>query len=155
MKTYVLILSKTFLKGHPKVGQPTNFKEKYLSGEKIHTIRNGDYWAKVVKEVNVGNAVLSVREWVGKPYASKQVELGQHMKLGWQDVEIIYSVNPNISKHDVGSWIRVDDVMLSSYYRDEVATNDGLHVSEFWHWFSKEDDSYFAGGIIHFTDFRY
>lgn len=141
-KTYVLTLSKTFMKGHPKAGQPTNFKEKFLAGEKIHTIREGSHWGKVVREVNVGNAVLSVREWSGKPYNSKQVEITQLEKLGYQNFRIA----------------TIDDVKTAIIYNAtnkgkivDLAKNDGLSTEDFKDWFKND----FFGGIIHFTDFNY
>ena len=33
MKTYVITLSKNFMKGHPKAGEPTYFFEKFLKGQ--------------------------------------------------------------------------------------------------------------------------
>ena len=74
MKTYVITISKNFMKGHPKAGRPTMFKEKFLNKEKIHTIR-GNYplWEKRIKEVQEGKAILSIREWIGVPYKEKQV----------------------------------------------------------------------------------
>jgi hypothetical protein len=136
MKTYVLTLSKIFMKGHPKVGQQTGFKTMYLMGGKIHTIRKGDYWRKVVEEVNAGRAILSIREWSGKPYRSKQIEISTHYKLGWQNITCID-----------GLW-SVDGITV---YHSKIATNDGLSFLDFNSWFPKN----FNGGIIHFTDFRY
>lgn len=143
MKTYVLTLSKVFLKGHPKEGQPTNFKERYLAGEKIHTIRAGEYWRKVVEEVNAGIALLSVREWSGKPYASKQTEIGTHYHLGWQDFEVDHKAR-----------LLIDGKRITgAYTMEDIAKNDGLARIDFANWFSYPND--FKGGIIHFTDFRY
>lgn len=52
LKTYVITLSKNFMKGHPKAGQPTNFREKFLKKEKIHTIRaNYPLWKKRLDEI--------------------------------------------------------------------------------------------------------
>jgi hypothetical protein len=49
-KTYILMIAKNFLATHPRKGQPTNFKEKILAKEKIHTIRhNYAHWEKVAK----------------------------------------------------------------------------------------------------------
>lgn len=144
-KTYVLTLSKTFMKGHPKAGEPTNFKELYLQGLKIHTIRAGEYWRKVVEEVNAGRAILSVREWSGKPYASKQAEIGRHEKLGWQNIRI-----GNI---DLGYLVTIDkNYLLADHTIKHLANNDGLNLLDFQNWFDKK---FFDGGIIHFTDFRY
>ena len=55
---------------------PTEFKEKVLNKKKIHTIRaNFPLWEKRIKEVQEGRAVLSIRQWTGEPYRSKQVEI--------------------------------------------------------------------------------
>lgn len=52
MKTYVIILSKTFPKSHPLSGQETGFGSSFKSGQKIHTVR-GNYpmWKKRFEEV--------------------------------------------------------------------------------------------------------
>lgn len=130
------------MKGHPKAGQPTNFKEKFLAGEKIHTIREGDHWCKVVKEVNAGNAILSIREWSGKPYNSEQVEIAKLEKLGYQNfrMETIDAVMTAII-YNVENQGKINDLFK----------NDGLSNEDFKAWFSND----FFGGIIHFTDFRY
>ena len=39
MKKYVITLSRNFLAYHKRAGEETHFKEKFLSGEKLHTIR--------------------------------------------------------------------------------------------------------------------
>ena len=50
-------------------GIPWNFP-------KIHTIRtNYQLWEKRINEVQEGNAVLSIRQWSGKPYRSKQTTI--------------------------------------------------------------------------------
>lgn len=77
-KTYVLMLSQVFPKTHNKAGMPTEFKEKVLNKKKIHTIRaNYHLWERRIKEVQEGRAVLAVRQWTGKPYCSKQVEIAR------------------------------------------------------------------------------
>lgn len=143
-KTYVLTLSKTYMKGHQRQGEPTDFKAKYLSGDKIHTIRKGKYWKKVVDAVNAGTAVLSVRDWSGKPYASKQVEIGQLDKLGWQPIKTVaYRVYLNNASRQTRFSVR-----------HLLAKNDGLSLIDFQQWFKMPKDD-FEGGIIHFTGFRY
>lgn len=128
------------MKGHPRCGEPTNFKEKFLAGEKIHTIRNGDYWKLIVDKVNNGSAVLSVREWSGKAYRSKQVEIAKLTKLGWQSFTLYDQANAFID----GEKITLGKV-------DQVAENDGLRLLDFINWFKIP----FSGGIVQFTDFRY
>ncbi|WP_233247057.1 hypothetical protein [Prevotella sp. oral taxon 376] len=78
MKTYVITLSRYFPANHSKAGMPTDFKEKFLKGEKIHTIRlNYPLWEKRIEEVQGGKAVLSIRQWAGKPGHSKQIEIAR------------------------------------------------------------------------------
>lgn len=73
MKTYVITLSKTFGVKHPKCGMPTGFRELYEEGIKIHTIRaNYPLWRQRFESIKDGEACLSLRQWLGKPYASKQ-----------------------------------------------------------------------------------
>lgn len=72
------MLSQVFPKTHNKAGMPTEFKEKVLNKKKIHTIRaNYHLWERRIKEVQEGRAVLAVRQWTGKPYCSKQVEIAR------------------------------------------------------------------------------
>lgn len=149
MKTYVITLSKCFMSGHPRKGEETFFAGLFLNGDKIHTLRSGDYWKKVVEKVNSGDAILSVRQWAGKPYNSKQNEIGERNKLGYQDIEITEGLSTYI-----------DGKLRSDYdlsFLTEIAINDGLFMGDFLDWFelrSKKPKS-FKGGIIHFTDFRY
>lgn len=142
------------MKGHPKQGTPTNFKEKILAGEKIHTIRSGIHWQKVVVMVNLGEAILSLREWSGAPYASKQVEIKQFDKLGWQpirvdhlgkDITSFLVLNTNPVLRSVGKFLNLDQIQT-------LAKNDGLSTEDFLAWFKKDME---AGGILHFTDYRY
>lgn len=137
-KTFVLTVSKVFMKGHPLAGHPTNFKGQILSGRKIHTIRAGDYWKKVADQVNAGEAVLSVREWSGQPYNSKQVEIKQFEKFGLQEIKI------------TGYLITVDTQMILF---SQLSENDGLSLLNFSNWFKIPCN--FSGHILHFTDFRY
>lgn len=161
-KCYVLTVSKNFMKGHPRAGESTGFKEKILANEKIHTIRAGDHWYKVVQAVNSGAAYLSVREWSGKPYASPQVEICKFMKLGYQII--------NIDSRGMILDIHIDGKKLSpvsSLYT--IAANDGLTRDDFNAWFniaytyphpngqigSYHKPRVFEGAIIHFTDLVY
>ena len=81
MKKYIITLSKFFLKQHTKAGEETAFKESFLNGKKIHTIRaNYNLWEARIKEVQEGKAVLSIRQWSGLPYRSKQYEITELSK---------------------------------------------------------------------------
>lgn len=76
MKTYVITVSEKFPTKHKRKGEPTFFRENILAVKKIHTIRNNyEFWKKRIDEVQNGNAVLSIRVWTGKPYASPQEEI--------------------------------------------------------------------------------
>lgn len=139
MKTIVLTFAKQFMKGHPKAGQPTDFKKKLYCQSKIHTIRsNFEYWKPKIEEVAKGKAFLSLREWKGKPYRSKQREFMRVFEAGFQRVHIITT-----------GAIYVDGQKISS---GEVIKNDGLTVEDFDAWFG---DEMYEGIIIHFTEFRY
>ena len=65
-----IICAKTFPAYHPKAGQPTGFRESILSGRKIHTLRESAGCRKT------GDTV-SLRDWEGRPYASRQVEFAR------------------------------------------------------------------------------
>lgn len=75
MKTFVIMLSQTFLATHPKKGQETGFEKKFRN-QKIHTIRDKyALWKERFEKIEAGEACLSVRKWEGEPYKSKQIEL--------------------------------------------------------------------------------
>ena len=164
MKTYVLTVSRYFPATHKRKGEETFFVDKIRfmlggwnlsegkNGKKIHTIRaNYELWAKRIKEVQEGKAILSIRYWSGKPYNSKQVEiwqLDQHSGCGVQKLEfykdkdevpsIKYPLISNLSEPDINS----------------IAKNDGLSLEDFKEWFKSYDLSE-PMAIIHFTSFRY
>lgn len=174
MKTYVIILSKKFPLSHERAGDETLFRDKFLlgigcpdcdteqdlSGEnispcnsceracaypKIHTIRaNYPLWKKRIAEVERGEACLSIRQWAGKPYRSKQSEI---VRLTRDD---------NIGVQE----LLFDDTdeyycLTSSGYipKSVIATNDGLSIEDWGNWINVNDGSSLA--IIHFTRFRY
>jgi len=144
IKTYVLMVAKTFPATHPRAGEETGFREKIINGDKIHTIR-GNYilWMKRAEKINSGKASLSLRQWTGKPYASKQLEIMKLDKIGIQSVTIVpYSRLKNLEIAIAG--IRMNDI--------NIAHNDGLTLLDMYFWF-KESVNY--GAVIHFTDFRY
>lgn len=147
MKTYVLTLSKAFPATHPRKGEPTGFREAFRK-TKLHTIRaNYTLWLKRIAEVQRGEAVLSVRQWSGKPYASKQ--------------ELI----ANLTKDDgVGiQWLTLLDILdddfcliCSKPFKNLklLAKNDGLSFEDWQQWFKNYDKTK-TMAIIHFTSFRY
>jgi hypothetical protein len=153
MKKYSIKLSKKFLKVHPRAGEPTNFKELFLSGEKKHTIRpNIEYWQHIINEVNAGRAYLAIEEWSGSPYnymrdGSKPVEIARFYKLSGQ----VFNISNFID--DFG-WTINDK--HKPYKLKKIAQNDGLNLKDFLNWFLKRNKpSRFKGIIIHFTDLKY
>jgi len=147
-KTYVLTVSQNFPKTHKRAGKSTGFVEnitKLFSAEntKIHTIRsNYELWDKRAKQINEGMAVLSIRYWSGKPYNSKQVEIAVLEKIGIQRIEFDCPFCDYV----------IDGHSLN--FKESVARNDGLSVSDFEEWFKKYDLSK-PMAVIHFTEFRY
>ena len=174
-KTYILTLSEFFPKTHSKAGTPTGFKDKFTLGQscpdcnetqdlscehisnctgcmrtflfpKLHTIRsNYPLWEKRIKEIQEGHAVLSVRQWSGKPYRSKQVEIAMltaENGIGIQRLDIFDFMRP--AKVDSSQLVDLTD----------LANNDGLSFSDWYHWFRLTDVTK-PMVIIHFTKFRY
>lgn len=175
-KTYVLTLSATFPKTHNKAGMPTGFKVKFALGQgcpdcdkpqdlsgvnisdcngcvnacslpKLHTIRaNYHLWEKRINEIQKRRAVLSVRQWEGKPYRSKQVEIAQLTAADGIGIErLIFDKSrdfllPNVNYKPVGV--------------GNLANNDGLSLDDWKEWF-KDYDLSKPLAIIHFTKFRY
>jgi hypothetical protein len=145
LKTYVITISKNFPSTHSMKGHPTNFFSKIKEGTKKHTIRsNYELWKKRIDEVNEGKAVLSLREWSGKPYCSTQ-----NVLMEFRQGEI--RVQKLTVDYMMGYFI--DDVD-SDITTEQLAINDGLTKEEFSEWFKKVkcgDEL----AIIHFSEFRY
>lgn len=174
MKTYVITLSRHFLANHKRAGEETHFKEKFLLGQgcpdcaspqdlsginisdcngcvracsfpKLHTIRaNYPLWEKRIKEVQEGRAVLSIRQWTGKPYRSKQVEIATLTAGSGVGIQLMELTN------DFAECIVGDH----HHRYVAVAKHDGLHPADWLDWFSAYDLSK-PMAIIHFTKFRY
>jgi hypothetical protein len=183
MKTYVLMVSRTFPAYHPRAGQLTYFNEQIFSGcrmsahakfseciiksgmyhtatPKIHTIRsNYTLWAHRAEEINAGRAVLSLRQWTGSPYnyardGSKQEEFMQLTKIHVQKVIV------NIEKEVYNGKFGKSSITSWGVYVDDksisekmIAKNDGLAVDDFCQWFNKGLNE---GALIHFnSEFKY
>lgn len=146
MKTFVLIVSKTFPVYHKKSGQDTGFVYQIQNiftdkNIKIHTIRsNYTLWKSRENEINNGRAILSIRYWSGKPYASKQVEICRLTEIGVQILK------------DPSNFVFAE-INNTKYNWEEVAHNDGLSFEDFCEWFKKRQSEPMA--VIQFTKFRY
>lgn len=154
MKTYYLTLSQVFPSTHPKAGQPTHFKEN-LRLSKLHTIRaNYDYWAKRFEKIKTGEACLSIREWIGRPYCSKQREIVRLTKDDGIGIQKLDFCRKEGTAKFVDGILRpfVDGKRIDRTER--LANNDGLSLDDWCDWFKDYDFSK-PMAIIHFTKFRY
>lgn len=150
IKTHVITISKTFPAYHSRKGQETGFKEKLLSGEKIHTIRgNYDYWRPKIYEVIAGVAVLSIRQWSDKPYKSKQVVIAE---LTGNQVGIQKVIELQVKRIGNAIWNISVGIENADIDFQELTKNDGLSEYDICEWFGKGIKN---GCIIHFTDFIY
>ena len=144
MITYVLTVSQKFPTTHKKAGQSTGFPLAIKHYDKIHTIRgNYDLWAKRFEKINAGKAILSVRIWEGKPYASKQLEIFKYD----------YTDKIGIEKLEDPTNFVFAPIEGKQINWDLIAKNDGLSFEDFCEWFKVRSNSPMA--IIHFTGFRY
>lgn len=186
IRVYVLMLSKEFPKEHPRAGQPTDFKERlllalkaqeqeaecascggdcktcycpFVSGiMKVHTIRTKmERWSGIMKKVQEGKAVISVRQWKGRPYEKGNVQV-ELFRLGKDD-------GVGLQTLSVREYTDADDGIERAVYcidgkpmpmltMKQIAENDGLTVEDWKAWFTGMS---FVEPlpIIHFTKFRY
>ena len=168
MKTYVLTLSRVFPASHRQTGKPTDFERKLRRADcrklcpvetfckedctdgwrKIHTIRaNYELWHRRFKEIEEGKACLSVRQWSGEPYRSRQVELAKLTREDGIGIQELVFRNGDIRFPLLG-------VGLHPYTYGSLARNDGLNNEDWLDWFKSYDLSR-PLAVIHFTDFRY
>lgn len=168
MKTYVITLSKRFPAGHNRAGDLTFFHEALSNAlhnteatlvvddeedistqifvRKIHTIRaNYPLWAKRIAEIERGEACLSIRQWTGKPYHSKQVEIARLTKEDGVGIQRLEFVNGKLGLPRIG---------IVYQRKNEIALNDGLSFEDWENWFKNYDLAQ-PMAIIHFTKFRY
>lgn len=156
----VIMVSKSFLKGHPKAGEPTHFLSKIENAligisdielmpcdYKKHTIRAG-------KRFKEGERV-SLRYWSDKPYRSKQIEFAQVIIRKVYDIEI--NIGFVTDDRNIGSYfhnITINDELINSNWTiQRLANNDGLTLIDFFDWFKNCKN--FDGQIICWVDPKY
>lgn len=155
MKTYYLTLSKVFPSTHAKAGMNTCFEEK-LRVYKLHTIReNYEFWKKRFEKIAAGEACLSIRQWVGKPYGKGStqreiVRLTREDGIGIQELRI---VKGKLKSRYIYLGF-VDDEQGDFNFFQKLAANDGLSFNDWFDWIKGYDLSQ-PMAIIHFTSFRY
>lgn len=169
LKVYVITLSRVFPVSHPKAGLKTYFKTKLENthvvpfdpnGDSVpdgqpqlkrHTIRaNYELWRKRFEQIERGEACLSIRQWTGKPYASKQIEIARLTKddgIGLQRLRF----TPDRDGQFVWWNFNIDGHFSNEEY---LANNDGLTLRDWCAWF-KDYDLSKPLAIIQFTKFRY
>lgn len=119
---------------------------------KLHTIRaNYEFWAKRFEKIAAGEAVLSIRQWVGKPYGkgSTQREIARLTRedgIGLQRLDFPHGTLST-------AWIDWGKRRLSCPL-EGLANNDGLSLADWREWFISYDLSK-PMAIIHFTKYRY
>lgn len=165
MKTYVITLSQVFPANHPRAGKRTHFAAKVQDmlddkpnmervdiDYKRHTIRaNYPLWAKRFEQIERGEACLSIRQWSGKPYASKQVEIARLTKADGIGLQKLLFPRDRDGVHSLSLFYIEGAKDTTS---EVLANNDGLSVPDWRDWFRTYDlDQPMA--IIHFTNFRY
>ena len=141
MKRYILYVSTQFPKWHSRAGEYTGFLNAIEDKDKIHTCRgNLHYWQNRAKQINAGNAYLSVCIWTGQPYRSSPKEIFKFYNLGIEELRVI------------GSNVYVNNLPINA---TQFAYNDGLNTSDFFAWMQHELEPTSPAAIIHFTPFRY
>ena len=162
MKTYVITLSAVFPKTHSRAGQPTDFAEKFRK-TKLHTIRaNYTLWFKRFEQINNGEACLSVRQWTGLPYRSKQIEIARLTKddgISLQRLDFTTDRDGNVrSLFKISDAIQIQhlgEIHHSTYhFIANLANNDGLSLADWREWF-KGYDLTKPLAVIQFTKFKY
>lgn len=159
MDKYVITLSRVFPVTHNRSGEETGFKDKFLAaikqdGEwcKLHTIRaNYELWKKRFEKIEKGEACLCIRQWTGKPYRSKQVEIARLTPedgIGLQELRIV-----NEKYKGRGIMLGYVDGEQINFFHT-LSQNDGLSFKDWLEWFKGYDFNK-PLAIIHFTKFRY
>ena len=173
MITYTLMLSQRFPAKHPRKGELTEFATKvknamtcitcaticscvcdpdcqYYKKAKFHTIRaNYDLWQKRFEKIKAGKACLSIRQWEGVPYKSKQIEIARLTRedgIGLQSLHLYKENETPIGEVNV----KFD----SETSVKGLAYNEGLELNDWYGWFENYDFSKTLA-IIHFTKIRY
>ena len=137
------MVSRVFPSYHKSKGELTRFEQKIRDKNKIHTIRaNYEKWKRKIDQIRNGEAVLSIREWQGVPYHSKQNYLFYYNQ---EDALEVSKLTKDENGYLINDTIRVSE--------EELAKNDGLTLDEFQEWFKIFPSEPMA--IIHFTGFRY
>lgn len=159
IKTYNIMLSRVFPKTHPRAGEDTGFKPKVFASfnnmpcylKKLHTIRaNYPLWKERFDEVQRGEAIINLRQWLGEPYRSKTVLIKTLTAADGIGLQRLDFKMPD--RGDLTFYV-IDESMVFTTGK-ELSHNDGLELQDWLDWFSDYDQTQ-PLAIIHFTPFRY
>jgi len=151
----ILGFRKTWNAG-PMKGKPTDFQNKIMLGEKIHTIRSGNRWQPEMKiHMCTGMRTKYYNQFnKGISHLEKCISV-QTIKMIWsgplkEDYTCINFEMPNGSKRYLKVFI--DDQLINMETLVKISSNDGFRTfGEFIKWFNED----FEGQIIHWTDLKY
>lgn len=174
----VRTISRTFLKGHPKSGQPTYFVEQF-----INSVSDSDKWCQFwhvaylekLYRLNSKNIELGkiTREQIKEFWESLNPEIntkkhhtirsGTHFKGGdsisvrcwskspYNSPQIILWEDVEVRTWNIkrkDGWFHTDFLKSENDIIEDLATNDGLSINDFLNWFPAE----FSGQIICWSD---
>lgn len=169
----VRTLSRRFLSGHPRAGEPTYFVEKFWKGLRtigyshpkyffeelpnLSKVFNEEQYKKVTPKLHTiregkhfkEGDYFSPRVWSGAPYNSKQIIIAP-------DVRIKKTYDIRIYRQGLLNWLfYIDGRLLSSSEVSVLAANDGLSHIDFLHWFNIPVESTMEGQIICWAEVDY
>lgn len=170
----VIIVSRYFLKSHPRAGEPTHFVEKIWKGLDTGNHRDGEYsiWAKHPRQMKTGEWQLP-HVWRDKMCDDKfypkyhTIRAGNRWKVGdtfspriwsdkpYQSKQIVFAPPIEIKKvwdfeMDECGVFAVGGFYLDNDKYEELAKNDGLTEADTFKWFMPNYDKPkpFKGQII-------
>ena len=148
-------------------GTPTNFVNKILKGEKIHSIRKGERWkAGTLIQMATGVRTKNYKQF--NNLFVDNVEKGLGYCWSVQDISIFFNqphfnnfVFPDSFEGQKLTYRLIIDIKIINKETElfQLAKNDGfVWQGDFIEWFynarDKETDT-FKGQIIHWTEKRY
>jgi hypothetical protein len=123
-----------------KDGTPTNFESKILTGEKIHSLREGDRW-RAGKSIQMAFGVRT------KKY--------RQFNINNPELQTCISRQRIFMTHTYEIEITIGYKYLMPHEIDLLIKNDGLTRQQFIDWFFPNKKDEWIGEIIHWTNFRY
>lgn len=124
-----------------KDGTPTNFIEKILTGEKIHTIRGGERWRDGM-EIHMATGVRT------KNY--------ERFNLRYPELQKCLSVQGIfMTFYQSRLEVSVDDYYLWPSHIEMLCKNDGITRAQLIAHFFPNNTYEFSGQIIHWTNYKY